>query len=259
MDTLRILNLNIWNYNAPWPTRCSLIAGLIARTRPDAVALQEVRYQSWLDNRHQADQILDELSEPYHTIWQPAAYWALDEGDQWEGLAVLSRYPIVDQATVRLERDPNDPRDSFVRRVLGAQIRVGDAHLWVFDTHYPLSEQARARVAPITLDFVRQTAGGHPFVLTGDFNAQPDELPIRFLTGQAEIGGVCGDLRDAWTACHPGDVGYTFSAWERFQRIDYLFTGPGVEAPEIEIVGQTPSREITSPSDHCGLLATVRF
>ncbi len=259
MNALRLLNLNIWNYNEPWPIRRGLIAGLIARTRPDVVALQEVRYQSWLDHRHQADQILDELKDDYHIIWQPAAYWALDEGDQWEGLAVLSRYPIVDQATVRLERDLTDPRDSFVRRVLGARVRVGDAHLWVFDTHYPLSERARARVAPITLDFVRRTAGDCPFVLSGDFNARPDELPIQFLTGQAEIDGARGDLVDAWTACHPGDAGHTFSAWERFQRIDYVFAGPGVEVPEIEIVGQTPAREITSPSDHCGLLATVCF
>ncbi|MBN1933446.1 MAG: endonuclease/exonuclease/phosphatase family protein [Anaerolineae bacterium] len=183
MNTLCLLNLNIWNYNEPWAVRRGLIAGLIARTRPDVVALQEVRYQSWLDPRHQADQILDELAERYHIVWQPAAYWVLDGGAQWEGLAVLSRYPIVDQATVPLERDPNDPRNPFLRRVLGAQVRVGDAHLWVFDTHYPLSERARARVAPITLDFVRQTAGECPFVLAGDFNAQPDELAIRFLAG----------------------------------------------------------------------------
>ena len=49
-------------------------------------------------------------------------------------------------------------------------------------THYPLSADARTRVAVETHRFVRQTAGDLPFALTGDFNAQPSDLPIHFLS-----------------------------------------------------------------------------
>ena len=69
MTTLRILNLNIWNYNAPWPERRARIVGLIQDTQPDLVALQEVRYHDWLPYpNHQADQIrlglLDQFDDP---------------------------------------------------------------------------------------------------------------------------------------------------------------------------------------------------
>ena len=88
MDPIRVLSLNIWNYNEPWPDRLALIGSLIARTSPDLVALQEIRFQSWSALPHQADQILDKLrqlgADAYHMIWQPAAYWSKeDRGKQY--------------------------------------------------------------------------------------------------------------------------------------------------------------------------------
>ena len=208
MNSIRILDLNIWNYNEPWPARRDRIVDLIQRTNPDLVALQEIRYHEWLpEPRHQADQILAELSG-YTSIWHPAHYWppnmdTFTSGKQWEGLAILSRSPIVDQAIARLSRDADDPRDSFQRLVLGAQVRTQEGSFWLFDTHFPLSERARGRVVVEAFDFVIQTSNGQPFAFTGDLNAEPQDLPILFLTGQAEIEGNRGSLIDAWTACHP--------------------------------------------------------
>jgi endonuclease/exonuclease/phosphatase family metal-dependent hydrolase len=197
----------------------------------------------------------------YRAVWQPAAYWPPgrggNQGQQWEGLAILSRHAIVDRATVRLEQDLDDPHNHFPRLVLGAQIRSPAGPLWLFDTHFPLSVRARERVAPIALDFVTRTAGGLPFVFTGDFNASPDELCIRFFTGREPIGDQKGTLNDAWANCHPGQDGYTFSAWEPRKRIDYAFVSSRVQVREIAIVGNTPNHETHSPSDHCGLLAEL--
>jgi endonuclease/exonuclease/phosphatase family metal-dependent hydrolase len=264
MPPLRILNLNIWNYNAPWPERRARIVKLILDTEPDLVALQEIRYHDWLPYpSHQADQILTGLSG-YSYIWHPAHYWPPSQGDNrghtcWEGLAILSRTPIVDQALVRLSRDTGDPHDMHQRLVLGAQIRTPTGPFWLFDTHYPLSADARTRVAVETYRFVRQTAGDFPFVLAGDFNAQPTELPIRFLSGQAEIDGQTGTLVDLWHAAHPTEPGYTFPAWGPARRIDYLWAPPAVQIDAITVVGAVRSRETVSSSDHCGLLATVRI
>ena len=262
MTELRILNLNIWNYNAPWPERRARIVELIRDTHPDLVALQEIRYQDWLPQRgHQADQILAGLSG-YNILWHPAHYWPRGRGDNpgqtcWEGLAILSRHPIVDQALLRLSRDPDDPRDSFQRLVLGAQVQRSAGPFWLFDTHYPLSSAARDRVAVETHDFVRQAAGNVPFALTGDFNAQPTDLPIRFLSGQVEVDGAGGTLVDAWHTTHPAEPGYTFPAWGPARRIDYLWVPPTVQIESIAVVGQVPNREVVSPSDHCGLLAVL--
>ena len=264
MTTLRILNLNIWNYNAPWPERRARIVKLIQETDPDLVALQEVRYHDWLPHpNHQADQILSGLTG-YNSIWHPAHYWSPGQGDNqghtcWEGLAILSQTPIVDKALVRLSRNPDDPRDSHQRLVLGAQIQTSTGPFWLFDTHYPLSTDARARVVVETHNFVRQTAGDLPFALTGDFNAQPADLPIRFLSGQDEIEGQTGTLVDAWCATHPTEPGYTFPAWGPARRIDYVWVPSTVRVASIAVVGSVPNRETFSPSDHCGLLATVQL
>jgi endonuclease/exonuclease/phosphatase family metal-dependent hydrolase len=261
MASLRVLNLNIWNYNEPWVERRARIVGLIQDTDPDLVALQEIRHHDWLPyTSHQADQILSELSG-YYSIWHPAHYWAPGRGDNrgqscWEGLAIFSRTPIVDQALTRLSRDPSDERDAHQRLVLGAQVQTAAGPFWLFDTHYPLSADARERVAVETHAFVHQTAGDSPFALAGDFNAQPDELPIRFLCGEAEIDGQTGTLIDAWQSAHPTDPGHTFPAWEPARRIDYLWLA-GVQIQSIRVVGSVPNRETISPSDHCGLLATV--
>jgi endonuclease/exonuclease/phosphatase family metal-dependent hydrolase len=268
MTGIRILDLNIWNYNEPWTERRDLIVDLIRRTTPDMVALQEIRYhEERTEPRHQADQLLAGLTG-YTCVWQPAHYWPPEPGNpaddfpsvggkRWEGLAILSRHPVVDHAIARLSRDADDPRDSFQRLVLGAQVRTPDGPFWLFDTHFPLSERARNRVVIEALHFLTRTAGGQPFAFTGDLNTSPEDLPIRFLTGQAEIDGCRGNLVDAWAACHPDEPGNTFSAWDPCQRIDYLFVPRTVEIASISVVATVPSQEILSPSDHCGLLTTL--
>jgi endonuclease/exonuclease/phosphatase family metal-dependent hydrolase len=264
MTAIRILDLNIWNYNEPWPGRRDLIQDLILDTDPDIVALQEIRYRDWtLDPRHQADQILAGLPG-YAAVWYPAHYWppasreSLGE-KEWEGLAILSRHPIVDQAVLQLSRAPEDPRDHFQRLVQGAQVRTPAGPFWLFNTHYPLSAPARERVAVESRDFCVQTAGNVPFALVGDLNAEPQDPPICTLTGHAERDRNTSPLLDAWVARHPADPGYTYPAWGPTKRIDYVFLPSTVAIQEIAVVGAVPSRETVSASDHCGLLATLHI
>ena len=66
MSTIRVLDLNIWNYNEPWPARRDLIVDLISDAQPDIVALQEIRYhERTADLQHQADQSYT------HWAWEP--------------------------------------------------------------------------------------------------------------------------------------------------------------------------------------------
>ncbi len=262
-DEIRILCLNIWNYNPPWPERRARIVDLILDTGPDIVALQEVRYRDWtIDPRHQADQILAGLPG-YTSVWSPAHYWEPGSGGnvgelEWEGLAILALHPIVDQAVLRLSRDSNDERDRFQRLVLGAQVRTNAGPFWLFNTHFPLSAHARERVAAESLTFVQQTAGDLPFAFVGDLNAHPADLPIRCLTGQDEVAGQAGRLQDAWATLYPHAPGHTFPAWGPEQRIDYVLVPSTVAVREMQIVGQVPNRETVSPSDHCGLFANLQ-
>ena len=258
-NTIRVFNLNIWNYNEPWEVRRGLIAEAIRRDKPDLVTLQEIQYWSQYkkDPRHQADQIAERLPD-YTLIWQPARYYpGLGADERWEGLAILSRFPVVDRRYLLLSRDEDDPDDVLQRIVLGAEVRTPGGAFWLFTTHFPLSARARKRVVREAHGFVVGTAGRRPFVLTGDFNAEPDSAPIRFLTGRLTLEGGCGNLVDAWALLRLDEAGFTWPTWEPRERIDYIFVSPSVKVRKISLAATEPDAQGVHPSDHCGLVAEV--
>ncbi len=257
-----IFNLNIWNYNEPWLERRKCIVRAIQKHEPQVVALQEVTYLSSYaaDRRHQADQICAQLSG-YAQVWQPAMYYSRpgDEQIRWEGLAILSRLPIVDRRHIRLSRDPADERDRHQRIVLGCRLLAEEGPFWLFTTHLSLGATSRERTVLEVYDFVRETAGPEPFAVTGDFNAYPIDTPIRFLCGAEAIAGRRGDWVDAWAFRHPEEPGFTWSVWEGKQRIDYLWTPHGEWVQEIAVVADEPDAAGIYPSDHRGLFAKLAW
>ena len=259
-----IMGLNIWNYNEPWTTRRELIAQAIRRADADLVALQEVRYDSSYqeDPRHQAAQVLAGL-DGYEMIWQPAMrYPSPKVGEdlvQWEGLAILSRLPIVDRRHTWLSREPEDVRDNHQRIVLGARAITPQGPFWFFTTHLSLSARGRARTIVEVYRLARDTAGQEPFAITGDFNAEPGEPPVRFLLGEETLEGRRGNWADAWLHRRPTEEGFTHSAWEPNKRIDYVFLPRAEMVREIEIVGHQPDGEGIYPSDHLGLRAELTW
>ncbi len=258
-NTVRVFNLNIWNYNEPWEMRRRLIVEAIKQNEPDLVAIQEVQYRSWYkkDPRHQADQITERLSG-YMLIWQPAHYYRdCEAGEKWEGLAILSRFPVVARRYLPLSCDEDDPRDALQRIVLGAEVYTLGGTFWLFTTHFPLSAKARERVVCDVYDFVMRTSEGRPFCLTGDFNAEPHSLPIRFLTGQLTLRGQLGTLIDAWALKHPDNAGFTSPTWEPRERIDYILVSSSVKVHNVALTATESNAQGIYPSDHCGLLAEL--
>jgi len=258
--TICLLDLNIWNYNEPWSARRNLIVELIREANADVVALQEIQCRSWLDDPgHQAAQIRARLPE-FELIWHPAHYWAPGWGDnlgeKWEGLAILSRYPIVDQRFRQLTRRREDGASPWLRGVLGGLVRSPDGPFWLFSTH---RSGKRSYAATEVLSFVDGTASGKPFVLTGDFNVTPDSVDIRFLTGQATIDGQRGKLVDAWAVARPGESGETVLSWKvrPGKRIDYVLISPDVSVIGIRLAGDRPDSEGVYPSDHLALVADL--
>ena len=258
-NAIRIFSLNIWNYNEPWGLRRELIVESIRQSKPDIVALQEVQYRSWENPRHQADQIARSFPE-YDLVWQPAHYYVDEEGvKSWEGLAILSRLPIIDRHYTLLSRDEKDPQDEFQRIVLGTEIHTPEGAFWVFTTHFPLSAEARERVVREAYDFVVNTARGKPFVVAGDFNAEPDSAVIRFLTGHLALKGERGTWLDAWALLHPDEPGFTSPARNPRERIDYIFVSPSMKVREIALAAMEPNAQGIYPSDHCGLAAELEL
>ena len=114
-----------------------------------------------------------------------------------------------------------------------------------------------------------------PTIVLGDFNAyvepaDPSPVTYAFLTGgpfpfDPALDGI-SPLRDAWTALHPGDWGFTWGFDETLRggklssRLDLVLATPELRPRAIERTGvRDRARTGLHPSDHAGLVATFQL
>ena len=254
---IRVMTLNIWNYNDPWPRRRELIVDTVREVDPDVVGFQEIRHDGARDEggRNQAEQFAACLPD-YRFVAQPAQIDV--EVDRWEGLAIFSRLPIASTDHIELSRDPSDPRDNHQRIVLHAAIDTPVGPLHIYDTHLSLSREARQRTVREITAFVGHHAT--PAVLVGDFNEIPAQEAIGHITQEA-------GFLDAWPALHPEDSGLTFSAANPYtntddsRRIDYVFLrlDESARLGSCSRIADRPAPEGHCPSDHYGLVVDLEL
>ena len=256
VNRIVILSLNIWNYNEPWLIRRALIADLVSTVSPDMIGFQEIRHdvKRNLDGKNQAEQLAEVLPN-YQYIYRPAQRDA--ERDQWEGLAIFSRYPFKNSSYSTLSRNGSDNRDNHQRIVLHGEFDIGGSRFHFFDTHLSLSREARKRTVREVTAFVDRYTG--PKIVVGDFNEVSHEDPIRHVV---EESSFC----DGWASLHPEEAGLTYSDKNRYiedesetggRRIDYVFGKAGATIERCEIAGNTAAADGHFPSDHFGLVAEV--
>ncbi|MCZ9340149.1 endonuclease/exonuclease/phosphatase family protein, partial [Streptomyces sp. TRM76130] len=195
---MRVVTWNLWWRFGPWAERQKAVLAVLREVRPDAVGLQEV----WAadDGGNLAEWLAGELG--LHWAW--AAYgaperWQRRIGDDRVviGAAVLSRWPVLEQAALRLPA-PDELDDGRVALCTtldapGRPVPFGTVHL----TSAPHASAVRRRqVAALTGFAARHWRGSaHPPVLTGDFNAGPGTEEVRLLAARG--------FTDAWDLADP--------------------------------------------------------
>lgn len=255
------MSLNIWNYNEPWEARRQLIAACIDRAAPDLIGLQEIRLERDRSPADQARQIAGLLREQYHRAYRGAMTFdrapRREPGaGREEGLALLSRWPLASCDALALTRDAADDADHHQRIVLHAEIRTPAGAVRFCNTHWSLSEQARARNAAQTRALIARLARLAPVILVGDLNSLPDGAGARGLFGPAPSGErpPC----DAWAELHPDQPGFTFRSDNPSRRIDYiaydLSNGRFGRALDVQLACGDAADGVY-PSDHLGLTA----
>lgn len=260
-QSLRILTLNIWNYNAPWTRRRDLIAQTITQHNPDIIGFQEIRHSGQKNdhNKNQAQQLAEHLPN-YHYIYKPAQ--RNPEKDEWEGLSIFSKRPFLSSSFIALSRNPEDDRDHHQRIVLHAELQTPSGTLHFFNTHLSLSQKGRSRTVREITAFVARYTGDLPSILVGDFNEVPNQDPIQHITNETK-------LIDTWHHAHPNDPGWTFTDdnpyvrkgndHRRGHRIDYIFAQPpkpnGGQLITCTRIADQPAPDGHYPSDHYGLIA----
>ncbi len=110
---LKILNLNIWNYNS-FEERKPRIVDFIKKQNPDVIALQEIRDDIRFNKKgdNQAKQLNRELNYPYYAFY-PVSDKLKERPEKYdsycmEGTAILSKFPIIKVNRKKLQKHKTD-------------------------------------------------------------------------------------------------------------------------------------------------------
>jgi endonuclease/exonuclease/phosphatase family metal-dependent hydrolase len=219
------------------------IARVIARARPDVVALQELdvgRLRSL--GMDQAHRIARYLEMEFH--FHPAMH--LEE--ERYGDAILTHLP---QRLVKAGPLPGLAGKPHLepRGALWVAVELHGREVQIINTHMGLYPHERIAQAAALLgsDWLAHEACREPVILCGDFNALPSSPVCRRLGGP---------LRDAQAEAKHGRPQATFSSRLPRMRIDHIFISPGLEVRGIEV----PHSELARvASDHLPLIAEIRL
>ena len=280
--TLRVVTLNFWGLQPPLERRLELASRQLAGLAPDVIGMQEVRPLGGARERGArttADELAGALGMSH--VYQEAVRWdagAFGPGTPAgeEGLAVLSRLPILEHRSLALP----EPRSTEARILLSARLETAVGPLWFHTTHlhYRLDDGLAREGQVLAIDEAVRACGRElddpPQILCGDFNAPPDADEIRFLRGLTTLGGRRTHFQDSWQRAHPADPGITWSSenpqtrplrsLDIDRRIDYVFVttrrrdGRGTVL-DARVVLDERDEDGLCASDHYGVFATVQI
>ncbi|WP_130651030.1 endonuclease/exonuclease/phosphatase family protein [Egicoccus halophilus] len=247
---LRLLTLNLWGTNGPVARRMEDLAGWLAASRPDVVALQEVRR---FDGELQSDLLAEAAGYP-HRWW---ARTFTRDGEQ-EGLAVLARRPLTAGETTRL---PGHPRD-VPRQLQRAEIATPTGPVLVANTHLTWRRRhGGVRLAQARA--VRHLLGEEslPVLLVGDLNTTCRSRAVQALAADFPPGSGLTDVFDLAPtrprATFAFDNPFARQPWLLGRRVDHVLVGAAFEVVDARVV--LDGRDGPVVSDHHGVLAELRL
>ena len=248
------MKLATWNINNIHK-RLPLLLAWLETTRPDIVALQEIKTTD---------------AEFPHAPLQAAGYQCLCVGEKsWNGVALLARGSDPVQIRRALPGDPGDRQarylEAAIHGVIVASIYLPNGNPRPgpkFDYKLAWFERLMTHAASLAKT-------GHPVVLAGDYNVVPTDRDIyspdswldNALLQAQPREAYARLLRQGWTDCirtlHPKLTPYTFwdyrrNRWQRDAglRIDHLLVSKSLK-PRLSDAGVDKAmRGMENASDH---------
>lgn len=243
---LCIGTLNVRNTADRWRERRDLLVAQLAELRPDVIGLQELRRWPsqirWITRRLNQSLWL-EPPYRYHATGK-AGLWGL-----WEGIAVLTRLPVVERGSLDLQGEHRVANWVRVRLLDGAILEVHNAHLSSRD------EELRDKQARLIIDHLAMK-GETPTLLVGDLNAEPVSSTLRLLgqrfdSAYARVSG--NEPTRTWPSAGLAGVA-------NGRVIDYILVDDHLEVADAWLTFDRPASTDPTlfPSDHFGIAATIR-
>lgn len=268
-SSISVMTYNIWNTNTftkddkQYPDRFKLLEKVLLDELPDIITFQEVRYEHLKGGYLGPSQMkhLSDILKSYQFVYAPAQLDinSVYNGKTEEGVAVFSRFPVIKYNSFLLFRNRSNSADVNQRVCLHVQILHPEHGLvHILTTHLSLSHEAREESVVQIWRYIKGLRG--PVLLTGDFNAEPQEKAMRFLRGEVPLKGerTCG-VSDLWTNVYPLSPGFTFDcvSGDLVKRIDFIFwrNFPGnLQIKDIRII-QSKGKGSKAASDHLPVVA----
>ena len=182
---MKLATYNIWNDERGGKVRQRQVADEIAAAQADVIGLQEVSPGLFHER----------LAGLY-----PYAAFRVYAGED-EGLAVLSRYPIIE--TVWLHEMPEHGRSA----ALGVIVEAAGRRIAVTNLHLPWDSAMQKEKQIVAIDRFMRGWEAENRVLLGDFNGGLNSSVHRFLLGEQTLLGCeanpCWyELGSTWTAMY---------------------------------------------------------
>ncbi len=205
--TLKVMTFNIFHGGATMDNDYDMdvIANVIRNERPDLVALQEVDFHT---RRAKGYDVAAELG--VRCKMAPLFGRTMDYDGGEYGIAVLSRFPILESRTVNLpHKADEEPRIALMVKVAVAE---GDT-IWFISTHFGYKyEEIQMQQAEKINEVVSKLR--FPVILGGDLNAEPGSRPITY-------------LENTWMKTYdPANPGLTFPSDGAVKKIDFIMCYP---------------------------------
>lgn len=201
-DLFSVSTLNLWNLNI-WSQRRHAIARTLHSLQLDVVGLQEVRLLPEVSSGNsQAHQLLRDMqlldNPPPRKGRLSHVVFEVVDAQLMEGLAILSRFPVVSHKLHLLTGNGDEKTHEPARGVLHARIKMpikstsGNHTVDVFNVHLGIDDLPQCAHVRRLLEIIRSEAdGNHLTILLGDFNAYFDfEWPVDWLTGRLPSGSA---------------------------------------------------------------------
>lgn len=242
-----------------WENRRDRVANAIKFYDADIVGMQEVRPTQLDDlaerlggyNKVTRGRFCDNSTRDEHcTLWfKSSRFTLLDSGTFW-----ISETPEV---TASKGWDGAYPRIATWARL---HDKISGRDLLAVNTHLDhRGQQARREGSRMLIRKVSELAGGLPVVLTGDFNANMQDVPYKEITDAANPDHLTDSRSVAPLIYGPDWSFHDFGrqALDKREIIDYLFVGGPVKVNRYGILAETEGRQFLS--DHNPILISLSF
>ena len=176
-----------------------------------------------------------------------------------------ARLQKLDGATFWLSQTPEMPGskswDAAITRIVSwCKFYDTETHkiFFAFNTHFDhIGQVARAESAKLLLKRVNDIAGNTPVIVMGDFNAGPEDEPIKIITN-TQYPGYLLDTKNYSETPHYGPSG-TFNGFKNSEindaPIDHIFMKKGIKVLKHATISETWQGRFAS--DHFAVLARV--